>query len=243
MTEFFIRVDSRDCNDLSLVIEDEGKVCYAYLRYKKILRGDIWLYNQAGDPVNINFTNKNNFSFLNPQYYIKDDVRVQPLLSEDDVKINWVFTDEAMTNLSKLLELKKTFLHGRVATEEAKMSIEKLKDFKGILDVLYSYEIIDHTFKLDQEKDISGRGGAMNWLSPGGQIEEAFDFYPGIIAINKGLLPVGECLMGSGDPYFIKKEGEAWNLYRVFHDASEDSSATDMSELVCSLEALIDSLN
>ncbi|MBQ5961790.1 hypothetical protein [Massilia sp. ZL223] len=45
-------------------------------------------------------------------------------------------------------------------------------------------------------------------------------YWPGIVVAKDGDVPVGSCLVGSGDFYYIKtSEGPAGALYRIYHDA------------------------
>lgn len=39
--------------EYSVVIEDDDKVCYAYLYFNKEIIGDVWLYNNVESPVTI----------------------------------------------------------------------------------------------------------------------------------------------------------------------------------------------
>ena len=49
--------------------------------------------------------------------------------------------------------------------------------------------------------------------------KESEDLYPGIVVAKEGFVPVGGCLEGSGDPYFINlNDGAEGPLYRIYHD-------------------------
>ena len=150
-----------------------------------------------------------------------------------------------MNRLNDALDSSKNFLKGRNASpSEILLLQEKFKDIKGVESLLLAlqYNIIGHTFKLSFAEDASKNGVSMTWLSPSGQIEEAYQFYPGIIVIKEGYIPIGECLFGSGNPYFLKNDGDILNIYRVLHDVSDDIFTPEMVELVIPFEGLFNSI-
>lgn len=70
------------------------------------------------------------------------------------------------------------------------------------------------------DADLSGMGGDLQLMDEAQAREEAEDGYPGIVVRADGFVPVGMCLAGSGDPYFIRiGDGAGGPLYRVYHDA------------------------
>jgi hypothetical protein len=57
-------------------------------------------------------------------------------------------------------------------------------------------------------------------MSPRDIIEECFDAFPGIAAVKEGLVPLGHCLRGSGDPYFVPADSrDDAPLIKIYHDA------------------------
>ena len=55
-------------------------------------------------------------------------------------------------------------------------------------------------------------------------MDEATNFWPGIAVAKDGYVPVGSCLSGSGDYYYIRAtDGAAGALYRIYHDAVEEN--------------------
>jgi hypothetical protein len=79
-------------------------------------------------------------------------------------------------------------------------------------------------------------------MTPQEQIEEMKDFYPGIAAIKKKYFPIGKCMGGSGNPYFIKKEDDGKiNIYRIPHEAVNEADELDESqvEYICALSYLL----
>jgi hypothetical protein len=114
-----------------------------------------------------------------------------------------------------------------------------------LIELLKKFEIIGQYISLSKDVDLSNLGVEMEWMCPKKQVEEAFAFYPGIPALKMGYLPIGSCLGGSGDPYFLRLSGEIWMVYRIPHDSvilSENAIDANQVESVCSLEYLLKSV-
>ena len=81
----------------------------------------------------------------------------------------------------------------------------------------------------------------MEWMDAKTQIEEAFEYYPGILLIDHNYFPIGTCLIGSGDPYFLRLDDyNKWNIYRGLHDMASDLVYKDeLIEFVISLDDLL----
>ena len=76
------------------------------------------------------------------------------------------------------------------------------------------------SFEIPDSADVSGLGAELQLLTPAQAREEAEDCYPGLAVAADGYVPVGMCLLGSGDPYFIRDgDGAGGPLYRIYHDA------------------------
>jgi hypothetical protein len=90
-------------------------------------------------------------------------------------------------------------------------------------------------FSLSEDKDQSSMGVELRWLDCKGIQEEAIKFYPGIAALKLHYLPVGSCLEGSGDPYFLLMDGSMDpELVRIPHDAIDEHDLNENCiELVC----------
>ena len=73
---------------------------------------------------------------------------------------------------------------------------------------------------IPEDADLSGLGAELRLLDEDGIRSEMEDVYPGIVITKDGFIPVGSCMEGSGDPYFIKtSDGAGGPLYRIYHDA------------------------
>jgi len=85
--------------------------------------------------------------------------------------------------------------------------------------------IVNKSFEIPQNQDISALGANLEILSEGDILKESNDYYPGIAVKQFGYLPIGSCLSGSGDPYFINtKEGVNGKLYRVRHESGTEEN-------------------
>ncbi len=56
-------------SDLLVVLEDDGRVAYAYLKDHGVIVADVWLYNVAETPEKNNWHDKTQLPFLNPRKY------------------------------------------------------------------------------------------------------------------------------------------------------------------------------
>jgi hypothetical protein len=105
-----------------------------------------------------------------------------------------------------------------------------------LLNWLSTYPLVETDFSLTAADDNSGLGVEMKWLTPGQMISEAIEAFPGIAAAHSGYLPIGMCLEGSGDYYFLKTTaGEDPLFVRIPHDAvAEQRLREDQVEIVTS---------
>lgn len=87
-------------------------------------------------------------------------------------------------------------------------------------DFLATHELLGRTVSISEADDRSGIGADLGFLDAEGSRREAQDAYPGIAVAPDGFVPVGSCLLGSGDPFFIRlADGEGGPLYQIYHDA------------------------
>ena len=78
------------------------------------------------------------------------------------------------------------------------------------------------SFEIPEAADASGLGASVQLLTEAQAREEAQEAYPGLAVRADGYVPVGMCLSGSGDPYFIRlPDGPRGPLYRIYHDGTE----------------------
>lgn len=73
----------------SVVVEDDGKVAYAYLLDPShAIVGDVWLYNRGPTPKAVDRANRNLLPFANPLDFASATT-VEPLQHEADVLVQW----------------------------------------------------------------------------------------------------------------------------------------------------------
>jgi len=78
--------------------------------------------------------------------------------------------------------------------------------------------------EISADADLSRVGASLKLCDEAAAKSEANDFYPGLIAKADGYVPIGECLIGSGDPYFISVHDEQPGpVYRIYHDSVLDA--------------------
>ena len=81
-----------------------------------------------------------------------------------------------------------------------------------------------HQVAIPEQDDVSGVGAEFEILDQKQADSEATEFYPGIAAQSQGYIPVGSCVLGTGDPYFIKEsDPPPGPLYRIYHDSCDAS--------------------
>jgi hypothetical protein len=90
-----------------------------------------------------------------------------------------------------------------------------------LLEAMQSHALVGVSLVLAEDEDASGLGAEMRWFDAAGMISEARDAQPGRAALPLGYVPIAECLIGSGDPYFIKTaaDPEQSQVVRIPHDA------------------------
>ena len=115
----------------------------------------------------------------------------------------------------------------------SKLNLKLLKDrFKDILFIpktieyiMCNFNLSGACFELEEDDDLSETGVEMQWLTVEDIIIESFEAYPGLVAVRQGYLPIGQCLTGSGDPYFINVfSGENPILVRIPHDSVDENT-------------------
>lgn len=127
--------------------------------------------------------------------------------------------------VAEILNDRRAELTGRRMTpaEGAEITAQFQADIlpPSLSDWLLSHSLIGTEFYLGEEDDESGLGVEMQWLTPQQMISEASEAYPGIAATPLGYLPVGSCLTGSGDYYYLKPHtGDDPTLVRIPHEAA-----------------------
>lgn len=91
-----------------------------------------------------------------------------------------------------------------------------------------SNNLVGQDFEIDENSDLSELGADFRIMTFEQCLSEATECYPGIAAVKKGFVPVGMCLEGSGDYYYINcNDGESGSLYRIYHDSIEGDQLSE----------------
>ncbi len=89
--------------------------------------------------------------------------------------------------------------------------------------LLERFNLVGRKCSIPAEQDMSRAGAVFEILDEQGIHSEQTEFYPGIAVADYGFVPVGTCLLGMDDPYFINdREGDGGPLYRVYHEVVVD---------------------
>jgi hypothetical protein len=70
---------------LSVIIDDDGKVAYAYLSDSGQIASDVWLYNVAPTPHQVDWHDKTQMPFLNPKRFCKEVESLPRITEQSDV--------------------------------------------------------------------------------------------------------------------------------------------------------------
>jgi hypothetical protein len=74
----------------SVVIDDDGRVAYAYLRDPdQEIIGDVWLYNRAATPAKPDWDHRTVEPFLNPFDFVRTDIEIALPDGATDFSIGW----------------------------------------------------------------------------------------------------------------------------------------------------------
>lgn len=81
---------------LAVVIDDDGRVAWAYLRTADgEVIGDVWLYNHGPAPEEPDWTDPTQVPFLNPASLARD-LEQPPARARDDVAVEWTVDGELL---------------------------------------------------------------------------------------------------------------------------------------------------
>lgn len=86
-SRFLLRIDAPE-RDRYVVIEDDGRVAYAYLFVGGRIVGDVWLYNVGDAPTAIDWKDRASMPFKNPAKYCKG-VEMRRLGEKGVVRSEW----------------------------------------------------------------------------------------------------------------------------------------------------------
>ncbi len=85
--DVLLRFDAPD-GRRSVVVEDDGRVAYAYLLQEEQIVGDVWLYNVAQTPDEVDWKDRAAMPFLNPKSFCSS-MPMNRLRSTSKVECRW----------------------------------------------------------------------------------------------------------------------------------------------------------
>lgn len=88
MSTFLAQLFCEFDENYSVLIEDNGRVAYAYLLEYGDVVGDVWLYNQEPAPADTNWANQQT-PYLNPAEYLLPEAGLKPIKSESEIRCEW----------------------------------------------------------------------------------------------------------------------------------------------------------
>ena len=95
-------------------------------------------------------------------------------------------------------------------------------------DFLEKNKIVGEIRVINKEHDLSGVGIKMKFLSLRGALTITLNRHPARFLANFGYVPIGLCMYGSGDNYYINKnDGKNGRLYRIYYDGVNNKLIND----------------
>jgi hypothetical protein len=104
MAEFFEQFFYNETDKHSLIIDDNGKVSYAYLLNGEEIIADVWLYNQAKTPHSGTWDSLDEIPFLNTIEYVNENLTIKPLSDPKDILIKWEFENDNLEQVSIFIQ-------------------------------------------------------------------------------------------------------------------------------------------
>lgn len=89
---YFNQYINEEVPAFSVVIEDDDKGCYAYLLEEGQIISDVWLYNHIETPESVDWGNKEDLPFANPEMFVKNNL--PPFDEYTPVEVNWGGKDD-----------------------------------------------------------------------------------------------------------------------------------------------------
>ena len=103
MSEFFKEFICEQNGSYSVIIEDDGRVCYAYLIEKGNISSDVWLYNCIKSNNAMTWRNQNEMPFLNLDEFINKINNISPLTDKDTIDIVWYFVKNKLSHADLII--------------------------------------------------------------------------------------------------------------------------------------------
>lgn len=128
--------------------------------------------------------------------------------------------------MDESLVVKLSALSGRRSDDIETAELQRVLPWvsPSVIDLMKQFPLAGAKFTLEESRDESGLGVEMRWLTAAEIGDETLNTYPAIAAIKHGYLPIGECLVGTGDPYFIQLQRTELPVHRVPHTAIDEAN-------------------
>ncbi|GAB3938266.1 hypothetical protein [Mucilaginibacter myungsuensis] len=91
MSTFLTQIACEVDDAYSVLIEDDGRVAYAYLLEFGDVIGDVWLYNQDEAPTDSNWAMQSS-PYLNPREFLADGSDIKPIKDEKELRCEWTLS-------------------------------------------------------------------------------------------------------------------------------------------------------
>lgn len=83
-----IRIDHQSL-PFSVLVEDDGRVAYAYLMHRDAIIGDVWLYNCGTAPTEPEWRDRSKAPFANPRGFVVE-TDVTRIAATEDLTVSWI---------------------------------------------------------------------------------------------------------------------------------------------------------
>ncbi len=126
-----------------------------------------------------------------------------------------------MENIESILSRRPDLAAGAVITPRQAQELARLGAPDWLVALYSAHGLVGSEVEISPEHDPTGLGVEMKFLDPESIAQEALELMPGIAAGRRGYFPIGECMAGSGDPYFLKTGAtvEQSRVVRIPHES------------------------
>lgn len=99
MSLFSTQITCEFDENYAVLIEDDGRVAYAYLLAYGDVVGDVWLYNQMPAPTNSNW-HEQAMPYLNPAEYIDTKTTVSAIQDKSEIRCEWTESNDGLIEVA-----------------------------------------------------------------------------------------------------------------------------------------------
>lgn len=91
-------------SDFVVMVEDDGRVAYAYILDEDEIVGDVWLYNRKPAPIEIDRSAQSGMAPLNHAACIAADRQLSPPLGQhEDCEVVWTMTEQGAVETADIM--------------------------------------------------------------------------------------------------------------------------------------------